>query len=169
MVRPIVLHRVLAKYPCSCWLGTVEAGCARIRLLYSSTRMAEAWIGCVHRREHCRHLGHTWTSHPLWNGDPVRRFELGKRWMLLAASASATGVGGVGFIVSPRVRHAIDSYNMISPRILRLQLSSGCQLKTIMFFVYSPTSSSDLREADCVLMPLELWPHLFLPCQPGKG
>ena len=86
----------------------------------------------------------------------MRRFELGKRWMLLAASASATGVGGVGFIVSPRVRHGIDSYNMISPRILRLQLSSGCQLKTIMFFVYSPTSSSDLREADCVLMPLEL-------------
>ena len=43
------------------------------------------------------------------DGDPVRRFELGKGWMLLAASASATGVGGVGFIVSPRVRQAIDS------------------------------------------------------------
>ena len=80
--------------------------------------------------------------------DPVRRFELGKGWLLLAASASPTGVGGVGFIISPRVRHAIDSYNIISPRILRLQLSSGGQLKTIMFSIYSPTSSSDLREAD---------------------
>ena len=82
------------------------------------------------------------------DGDPVRRFELGKGWMLLAASASATGVGGVGFIVSPRVRHAIDSYNMIPHRILCLQLSSGVQLKTVMLSVYSPTSSSDLREAD---------------------
>ena len=81
-------------------------------------------------------------------GDPVRHPELGKGWLLLAASASAAGMGGVGFIVSPKVRHAIDSYNMVSPRILRLQLSSGGQLKTVMFCIYSPTSSSDLHEAD---------------------
>ena len=36
------------------------------------------------------------------DGDPVRCFELGMGWMLLAASASATGAGGVGFIVSSR-------------------------------------------------------------------
>ena len=72
------------------------------------------------------------------DGDSVRRFELGKGWMLLAASASAAGVGGVGFIVSQRVRHLIDSYSMVSPRILRLQLSSGGQLETVMFSVYSP-------------------------------
>ena len=68
--------------------------------------------------------------------------------MLLAASASPTGVARVGFIVSPRVRQAIYVYNMVSPRILCLQLSSGCQVKTVMFFVYSPTSSSDFSEAD---------------------
>ena len=81
-------------------------------------------------------------------GDPVRHLELGKGWLLLAASASAAGMGGVGFIVSPKVRHAIDSYNTVSPRILRLQLSSGGQLKTVMFSIYSPTSLSDLHEAD---------------------
>ena len=102
--------------------------------------------------------------------DPVRRFELGKGWLLLAASASPTGVGGVGFIVSPRVRHAIDSYNMISPRILRLQLSSGGQLKTVMFSIYSPTSSSDLREADafyhCLSDAIVATPrrHMLLVC-----
>ena len=82
------------------------------------------------------------------DGDPVRRFELWKGWMLLAVSASATGVGGEGFIVSPRVRQTIDSYNMVSPRFLSLQLSSDGQLKPVMFSVYSPTSSSDFSEAD---------------------
>ena len=82
------------------------------------------------------------------DGDPVRRSELGKGWMLLAALASATGVGGVSFIVSPRVRQAIDSYNMVLPRLLRPQLSSSGQLNTVVFSIYSPTSSSDLSEAD---------------------
>ena len=112
-------------------------------------------------QEHCIHFE---------DGDPVRRFELGKGWLLLAASASPTGVGGVGFIVSPRVRHAIDSYNMISPRILHLQLLSGGQLKTVMFSIYSPTSSSDLREADffyhCLSDAIVATPrhHMLLVC-----
>ena len=93
------------------------------------------------------------------DGDPVRRFELGKGWLLLTASASPTGVGGVGFIVSPRVRHAIDSYNMISPRILRLQLSSGGQLKTVMFSIYiapplHQTSGRQTLSTIACLMPL---------------
>ena len=68
--------------------------------------------------------------------------------MLLAALASTTGMGGVSFIVSPRVRQAIDSYNMVLPRLLRPQLSSSGQLNTVVFSIYSPTSSSDLSEAD---------------------
>ena len=82
------------------------------------------------------------------DGDPVRCFALWKGWMLLAASASPTGVARVGFIVSSRVGQAIYSYNMVSPRVLYLQLSSDGQLKPVMFSVYSPTSSLDLREAD---------------------
>ena len=46
----------------------------------------------------------------------MRHFELGKEWLLLAASASAAGTGGVGFTFSLKVRHAIDSYNIVSPR-----------------------------------------------------
>ena len=90
--------------------------------------------------------------------------------MLLAASASDTGVGGAGFMVSPRVRHANDSYNMISPRILRLQLSSGGQLKTIMFSVNSPISLTDLREAEsfyhCMSDAIVATPrhHMLLVC-----
>ena len=109
-------------------------------------------------QEHCIHFE---------DGDPVRRFELGKEWILLAASVSAAGVGGVGFIVSPRVRHAIDRDSMVSPRILRLQLSSGGQLKTVMFSVYSPTSSvrQTLSTTAC-LMPLWQLPrrHKLLVC-----
>ena len=68
------------------------------------------------------------------SGDPVRCFELGSGMVAASClSICCCRYGGVGFIISPKLRRTIDSYNMVSPRSLRLQLSSDGQLKTVMW------------------------------------
>ena len=78
------------------------------------------------------------------NGDPFRREQLGGGWWFIYSSASPAGVGGVGFIFSPKAFKDVCGVQFISSRIISVKLGNVSAFKSCIYSVYSPTSASDL-------------------------
>ena len=78
------------------------------------------------------------------NGDPFRREQLGGGWWFICSSASPAGVGGVGFIFSPKAFKDVWGVQFISSCIISVKLGNVSAFKSCIYSVYSPTLASDL-------------------------
>ncbi len=99
-------------------------------------------------------------EHSLISSPGVHQLDLGGAWTLHFTTADARGHGGVGVMVSPRLRSKVIVLN-ISERVLRVDIKLKSR-NAHFFCVYSPTSSYPSEAADfleCLNSQLDALPR----------
>jgi exonuclease III len=81
-------------------------------------------------------------EHRIFTDTPdVSTIDVGHGWEVRLSSASKSGQGGVGFLLSPSATHAFTDITIVSSRILKADFKSRNGLTSTIFSIYGPTAT----------------------------